>query len=112
MTNEPCRVNPLYQGPANCRHMTVGCTVPSHKPEGAADGCLPTDPPAPVAQLDWSLYVDCPKCKEPNDIAGPDHDSEHSISRAIFTNAWDKLAGWEVTCEHCGHDFTIKGVEY
>jgi hypothetical protein len=71
-----------------------------------------TTPPAPVAQLDWSLNVECPKCKEDNDLATGRHDPENSIGNAIFTNARDKLAGWEVTCEHCGHDFTIKGVEY
>jgi hypothetical protein len=28
------------------------------------------------------------------------------------TNEWDKLAGWEVTCEGCGHEFLLGGVEY
>ena len=66
----------------------------------------------PVAQLDWSLHVECPKCEEDNDIAGPAHDSEHTIAQAIFTNAWDKLEGHEITCEHCGHEFELARVEY
>jgi phage terminase large subunit GpA-like protein len=66
----------------------------------------------PTALLDWSLRVDCPACDEGNDLASGEHDSEHDISRHIFTNAWDKLSGWEVICEHCGHEFTIEKVEY
>jgi uncharacterized Zn finger protein len=66
----------------------------------------------PIANLDWSLYVQCPKCDGSNDLAGPEHDTEHEIAHHIFTNAWDKLNGWRVTCEHCGHEFTIEKVEY
>ena len=66
----------------------------------------------PVAQLDWSLTVYCPACDESNDLASGQHDSEDSIARYIFSNDWDKLAGWEVTCEHCGREFTIERVEY
>jgi hypothetical protein len=65
-----------------------------------------------TALLDWSLYVDCPNCECNNDLARPGHDIEHDIARRIFTNEWDKLAGWEVTCEHCGHQFLLDGVEY
>ena len=66
----------------------------------------------PTARLDWSLYVNCPKCDESNDLARAEHDCEHDIARRIFMNEWDKLAGWEVTCEHCGHEFLLGGVEY
>lgn len=66
----------------------------------------------PIAHLDWSLHVDCPKCKEDNDLADSKHDTEHDIARHIFSNAWDKLNDWEVTCEHCGHEFKIKEVIY
>lgn len=66
----------------------------------------------PTALLEWSLYVDCPKCSESNNLAGSQHDTEHEIAHRIFTNEWDKLQGWEVTCEHCGHEFTIEKVEY
>jgi DNA-directed RNA polymerase subunit RPC12/RpoP len=66
----------------------------------------------PTALLDWSLYVDCPKCGKFNDLAEPDHDTENEIGKHLFTNAWDKLNGWEVKCQHCGHEFTIEKVEY
>ena len=66
----------------------------------------------PTAYLQWSLTVDCPKCNHSNDLATGDHDCEHTIVRHIFTNAWDKLDGWEVTCEGCGHEFTIERVVY
>lgn len=71
-----------------------------------------TQPEAPTAQLDWSLYVYCPKCERGNDLADPQHDTDHDIARHIFSNAWGKLDGWEVTCEGCGHEFKIKKVEY
>lgn len=66
----------------------------------------------PTALLNWSLHVDCPKCSLSNDLASCLHDVEHDIARHIFTNAWDKLEGWEVTCEGCGHEFEIERVEY
>lgn len=66
----------------------------------------------PTALLDWGLYVDCPKCSLSNNLASGLHDCEHSIARLIFSNAWDKLNGWEVTCEGCGHEFEIDRVEY
>ena len=66
----------------------------------------------PTAQLEWSLYVSCPQCDESNDLADPAHDGENSIARHVFNNEWDRLRGWEVTCEHCGHEFTIEKVEY
>jgi hypothetical protein len=66
----------------------------------------------PVAQLYWSLHVDCPKCDERNDISRQVHDSENTISLHIFTNAWDKLEGHEITCEHCGHEFELARVDY
>jgi ribosomal protein S27E len=66
----------------------------------------------PTARLEWSLYVDCPKCGDSNDIADPNHDTEHGIAQAIFTNDWDKLQKLEVTCEHCRHEFQIDRVEY
>jgi phage terminase large subunit GpA-like protein len=65
-----------------------------------------------TARLDWSLYVTCPKCDESNDLNSGDHDCENQIARRIFTNEWDKLKDWEVTCEHCGHEFKLAGVEY
>lgn len=66
----------------------------------------------PTATLNWSLYVRCPKCESLNDLSDPEHDTEHDIARHLFTNDWDKLKGWEVTCESCGHEFKIEKVEY
>lgn len=71
-----------------------------------------TERTQPVATLTWNLYVDCPKCNKSNDISGPEHDSENTIARHIFTNKWDKLEGHELTCEHCGHSFELAYVEY
>ena len=65
-----------------------------------------------TALLDWGLHVDCPKCELSNNLASGLHDSEYSIARHIFSNDWDKLDGWEVTCEGCEHEFTIERVEY
>lgn len=73
---------------------------------------MTTTPQAPIAHLDWSLTVRCPKCDHANDLADGRHDTEHDIARHIFSNDWDVLKGWEVTCEHCGHEFTIEKVEY
>jgi Zn finger protein HypA/HybF involved in hydrogenase expression len=66
----------------------------------------------PTALLEWSLYVDCPKCDASNDLADSHHDVDHDISRRIFSNQWDKLDDWEITCEKCGHEFKIEKVEY
>lgn len=65
-----------------------------------------------TAYLDWSLDVECPKCKEDNDLASGSHDGDHTVSRAIFSNAWADLKGHEVTCEHCGHEFKLDEVGY
>jgi phage FluMu protein Com len=69
-------------------------------------------PEKPTASLSWSLDVDCPACNESNDLASGDHDYDHEIVGRIFSNQWDSLAGWEVRCEHCGHEFEIDKVEY
>jgi hypothetical protein len=65
-----------------------------------------------TAILNWSLYVDCPNCKSRNDLSDAHHDVEYHIARRIFTNEWDKLAGWEVVCDSCGHEFLLDGVVY
>ena len=64
-----------------------------------------------TAYLDWSLDVECPKCSEDNTISDSEHDPEHAVSKAIFTNAWDDLKGFEVTCKHCSHEFKLDEVE-
>lgn len=69
-------------------------------------------PAMPTALLHWSLYVDCPQCEKENDLALQFHDKDYDIAKRIFTNKWDLLAGWEVTCSHCGHEFKIEKVWY
>ena len=66
----------------------------------------------PIAYLQWSLTVDCPKCNHYNDLATSKHDCENTIARHIFHNDWHKLQDWEVTCEGCGHEFQIDSVVY
>lgn len=65
-----------------------------------------------IAQLDWSLEVECPNCKTDLNLADGDYDSEGDISSAIFTNRWDRLNGFEICCEKCSHDFLLDSVEY
>lgn len=67
---------------------------------------------SPKARLDWSLIVECPGCSRENDLARAVHDAEYAIARYIFADQWDKLRGWEVTCEHCDHEFKISKMEY
>ena len=64
----------------------------------------------PVVVLSWSLTLDCPKCDEWIDVA--DLDQENTVARKIFNNQWDKVAGEEITCPHCGHEFEIGEVIY
>ena len=71
-----------------------------------------TDKKQPVATLQWSLDVDCPRCDKSNDLSGPEHDTDLLIARHIFNNEWNKLNGREVRCWHCGHEFTVEKVEY
>lgn len=67
---------------------------------------------AVIATLEWSLTVECPACKQDNDLEKSEHDCENRIAAKIFNNQWDKLQGHEVTCEHCAHEFTLDKVEY
>lgn len=63
-----------------------------------------------IANLSWSLYVECPECKQDFDVS--DQDSEYVVAKAIFNNKWDDLIGYEVVCPHCQHKFELTGVEY
>jgi hypothetical protein len=67
-----------------------------------------------IAQLDWSLVVECPGCKKDIDLASGDYDSNSDcrISGSIFNNKWDDLRGLEITCEKCKHNFELESVEY
>lgn len=65
-----------------------------------------------MAQLDFSVDVDCPYCGESQDIAKDDAD--HIVRNAIFNNNWQDLEGYEHICEFkgCGETFLIEKVEY
>ena len=66
----------------------------------------------PIALLDWSLNVDCPSCKEEIDLVEYDSADDYHIAQKIFSNAWSKLEGFEITCPHCQHEFELGKVEY
>jgi len=63
-----------------------------------------------TAYVDWSLEIECPKCKEEFNLANMDDDGKYAT--AIFNNTWKKLHGEEVKCIYCNHEFLIDGVEY
>lgn len=66
-----------------------------------------------VAFLDWSLEVECPKCKLDIDLVQYEADhGENDIANRIFNNRWDDLIGYDIECPHCRHDFKIEKVEY
>lgn len=66
----------------------------------------------PTARLDWSLRVDCPHCNERFDVVDFDSENDNVIATKIFNNQWDDVAGCEVTCPKCEHEFAIGKVEY
>jgi len=65
-----------------------------------------------IANLDWSLAVDCPNCEVNIDLVKYDSNNDYLIANRIFKNEWDKLAGYEITCPHCAHEFKLDNVEY
>ena len=65
-----------------------------------------------IAYVEWSLNVECPKCKLDNDLARSIHDGGNDIARHIFNNEWDVLKGWEITCEHCKFEFLLDDIIY
>ena len=62
------------------------------------------------AQLDYSLNVDCPKCKSSIDLLEQEGDGE--FSTPIFNNRWDELKGEHVICPECDDEFTLDGCRY
>jgi len=66
----------------------------------------------PIGILSWSLDVECPKCKEDFDAVEQDADGDYVIATKIFNNDWNSVAGCELTCPNCKHEFQIGGVEY
>lgn len=66
----------------------------------------------PMGSFSWCLDVECPQCKEEFDAAAQDAEGDCVIAKKIFNNDWDSVAGCELTCPNCGHEFQIGGVEY
>ena len=62
------------------------------------------------ANLGWNLWIECPVCGCPHDLADDDADGQYS--GPIFSNQWDKLKGEEIECDHCHEVFQIEEVEY
>jgi len=65
-----------------------------------------------VAQFDWSLYIECPHCKNDIDLCEYDREIGGDISRIVFSDEPEKLKGFEITCPECGKEFEIEGLEY
>jgi C4-type Zn-finger protein len=68
--------------------------------------------PDPVGRLSWELYVDCPECDETFDAVDVDAENDYVIAKQIFSNNWDAVAGCDITCPSCGHEFQMGRVEY
>lgn len=66
----------------------------------------------PVGRLSWELYVDCPRCNETFDVVDTDAENDYVIAKRIFSNKWDDVAGCDLTCPKCEHEFQIGGVDY
>lgn len=66
----------------------------------------------PKAQLDWSLTVECPKCKNDFDAVEQDACNDNSLANLVFNNKWDLADGRELVCPACDHEFEIGGIEY
>jgi hypothetical protein len=64
----------------------------------------------PLAQLHYSLYVNCPHCDELMDLS--EKDPDYIIVYALFNNCWDDLNGYDTVCPKCGTDFQIEKVIY
>ncbi|AFY40639.1 hypothetical protein Lepto7376_4541 [[Leptolyngbya] sp. PCC 7376] len=59
------------------------------------------------AVFDYSCYADCPNCLDTIDIL--DWDEEGEVVSAYFDEAAIAL---DITCEGCGHEFTIDGFRH
>ena len=65
-----------------------------------------------IANLDWSLDVQCPECAHVFDLSNSGNDDEGEISIKIFNNKWDDLKGQRVICPECHKKFLIDDVIY
>ena len=64
-----------------------------------------------IANLNWSLDIQCPKCEHVFDLSNSGNDDEGEISIRIFNNRWDDLKGIPVVCPECEELFLIDKVE-
>ena len=65
-----------------------------------------------IANLDWSLFIECPYCNVDMDLADADIDYDYMFSKAIFYNEWENLKDIEVECSFCDQTFLIEEVIY
>lgn len=67
----------------------------------------------PIGMLSWQLTVKCPECKESFDAVDQDSEGgDYVIAKKVFTNDWDSVAGCDLTCPSCKHEFQLGGIEY
>lgn len=62
------------------------------------------------ATLNISVDIDCPECNHTLDLLH--NDDENIVTDAIFGNLWEDLAGYDITCTKCGHEFLVDEIEY
>ena len=65
-----------------------------------------------IAQLKYSVLVECPLCKQEVDLIDNDNDDDGRISHPIFNNKWDELKGIDVVCGNCEHEFKLDSLIY
>lgn len=65
-----------------------------------------------IANLSWSLDVECTHCKFEFDITRSGCDEEGLIASYIFNNRWSLLKGHEIECGQCNKAFVLGGVEH
>ena len=61
--------------------------------------------------VDYALFIDCPYCREQNNLADQVHSDEGKFTIPIFNNKWNDLKDEEVECDSCDEIFQIKSVE-
>jgi len=65
-----------------------------------------------IANLDWSLDIQCPSCEHVFDISNSGNDDDGEITVKIFNNKWDDIKGHRISCPDCGKVFLIDEVIY
>jgi C4-type Zn-finger protein len=66
-----------------------------------------------IAQLEFSILIECPWCTEEIDLANYYLTDEcQIIAKYIFNNKWEKLVDYELTCPCCDQKFLMEKLEY